>query len=98
VFVVLLSYLRPLAEVDALLEAHRAYLAKQYANGVFLLSGLKEPRTGGVIIARAKSLEELHGVLAEDPFQVHGVAAYEVVEFVARAVAPGLERLVGAHG
>jgi uncharacterized protein YciI len=94
-FVVMLNYLRPLHEVDVHLEAHRAYLAEQYNNGTFLLSGPKEPRTGGVILARAASLDELHQVLARDPFHVHGIAAFEVVQFSVRAAAPGLEQLVG---
>lgn len=95
-FVVILNYLRPLDEVDAHLQAHRAYLAEQCANGTFLVSGPREPRTGGVILARATSLDELQRVLAHDPFHTQGIAAYEVVQFSARAAALGLEQLVDA--
>ncbi len=92
-FVVMLNYLRSLAEVDLHLEAHKAYLEEQYASGNFLLSGPKEPRTGGVILARAATLDELHAILAGDPFLVHGIAAVEIVQFTVRAAAPGLEQL-----
>lgn len=95
-FIVELTYVRPLAEADAHLEAHRGFLAEQYANGVFLASGPKEPRTGGVILARAGSVEELEAVLAQDPFQAHGVAEYRVTRFHVRAAGRGLEQLVGA--
>jgi uncharacterized protein YciI len=93
-FVIMLNYVRPLNEVDVYLEAHRAFLAAQYAAGIFLMSGPKEPRTGGVVLARANTLDELHEVLARDPFQIHGIAAYEIVQFSPRAAAPGLEHLL----
>lgn len=80
-FVVLLNYLRPLAVIDELLPAHVAFLDEQYRTGVFLASGRRVPRTGGVILARAASREELDAVLAQDPFALAGAAAYEVVEF-----------------
>lgn len=95
-FVVTLSYIRPLHEADAHMDAHKAFLEEQYESGTFLMSGPKEPRTGGVILARAASLEELQHILARDPFQIHGIAAFEIVQFTARAAAPGLEHLIGA--
>lgn len=95
-FVVTLHYLQPLAIVDQHLEAHRAYLAQQYANGTFLASGPQEPRTGGVILAQAESPKALQAALALDPFHMHGIAEYKVVQFTARMVAPGLERLMDA--
>jgi uncharacterized protein YciI len=81
VFVVSLTYVKPLAEVDALLARHNAFLDRHYRAGRFLLSGRKEPRTGGVIVAAAHSMQELAGIFDEDPFKVHGVADYEFVEF-----------------
>lgn len=95
-FVVELTYVKPLDEVDGHLEAHRAYLDGQYANGTFVASGPKEPRTGGIILARAGSLDELMAALALDPFMIHGVARYAVTRFHVRAAGAGFERLIGA--
>lgn len=95
-FVVELTYVKPLSEVDAHLEAHRAYLTDQYANGVFVASGPKEPRTGGVILARAASVDALMATLALDPFRIHGLAEYTVTRFHVRATGPGFEPLAGA--
>lgn len=81
-FVVSLSYKVDLSEVDKHLEAHVAYLQKQYADGYFLASGRKEPRTGGVILAKAGSRDELQTVLQQDPFYLHQLADYEVTEFL----------------
>lgn len=80
-FVVILTYTRPLEEVDAHLEAHSQYLGRQYQQGVFIASGRQVPRTGGVILARAASREALQQVLEQDPFWAHGLAEYQVIEF-----------------
>ncbi len=92
-FIVLLNYVKSLDEVDRLVEAHVAYLDEQYAQGRFIASGRKVPRTGGVILSRMESREALEAVLAKDPFAEHGVASYEIVEFVPSKVLPGYENL-----
>lgn len=93
-FVVLLTYTQPLEAVDALLPAHREFLQRMYADGVFLLSGRKEPRDGGVILATAESLPALEAALAQDPFQVHGVASYQIIRFTPTMAAPILTPLL----
>lgn len=80
-YVVLLTYTASLDQVDAHLSAHRDYLARHYASGMFLLSGRKEPREGGVILAQAASREALEAVLVQDPFYLRGVVRHEVVQF-----------------
>lgn len=84
-YLILLTYQRPLSEVDALLPAHRAFLERHYRAGHFLLSGRQEPRTGGVILARAESSDDVSAWIAEDPFQQAGLASYQVI-----AWSPGL--------
>jgi len=95
-FVVLLTYTEPLAAVDALVPAHREFLQRMYQAGTFLLSGRKEPRDGGVILANASSAQELESVLVQDPFHVHGVASYQVIEFLPTMAAPALQSLIAA--
>jgi len=95
-FVVLLTYVGPLEAVDALLPAHREFLGRMYQAGTFLLSGRMEPREGGVILANAGSLQELQSVLGQDPFRIHGLASYQVVEFIPTMAAPALQSLVTA--
>ena len=93
-FVILLTYTQPLAEVDKLIPAHREFLQRMYETGRFLLSGRKEPRTGGVILASAASMEALKRLLADDPFSVHGVADYQIIEFTPTMSAPELQSLI----
>ena len=87
-FIVLLTYRRPLEEVDALIEAHRDWLAPNLAEGVFFLTGRRVPRTGGVILAHGLTRAELDRRLAEDPFQA--VADYEVIEVAPASVSEHL--------
>ena len=94
VFVLLLTYTRPLAEVDALMREHMAWLNEQYDAGRFLVSGRQIPRTGGVILARGDDREEIEALAATDPFVAGGVATCEVVEFRASQVAEGLRPLL----
>src|SRR5262245_54429887 len=80
-FVVLLTYVKPLPDVDRHMRAHVKFLAEHYAAKTFITSGRQVPRTGGVILARATSKEALVEILQRDPFCQHGVATFEVIEF-----------------
>ena len=89
----LLTYVRPLAAVDALMREHVAWLDEHYAAGRFLVSGRRIPRTGGVILARGDDRAEIEALAATDPFVAAGVATCEVIRFRASQTAPGLEGL-----
>lgn len=67
------------------------WLDEQYARGVFLASGRKNPRDGGVIIAVAEDRARIEQITAGDPFVTAGVCAYRVTEFAATKTAPALE-------
>jgi uncharacterized protein YciI len=93
-FVVVLTYRADLARVDESLQDHVAWLDRQYADGVFLVSGARVPRTGGVILAADLSAEDLQARLAEDPFHRQGLAEYAVTEFVPSRAADSLTHLL----
>lgn len=93
-YAIILRYTRPLADVETLLEAHRAWLRDNYAAGRFLLAGPQRPRTGGFILAAAMERDELDALLGRDPFHQAGVAAYEVVEFAPTTADKRLAALV----
>ncbi|KOU60922.1 hypothetical protein ADK57_28850 [Streptomyces sp. MMG1533] len=91
-FVLELTYTAPLDAVDAVLRAHVAWLDAQYAQGVFLASGPKSPRDGGVILAVAGDRARIEEITAGDPFVTAGVCEYRITEFTATKTAPDLER------
>jgi len=94
VFVIELTYKVSLADIDARMRAHVAFLKKYYAAGNFLVSGRQVPRTGGIILALADSREQIEAIMAEDPFCQHGLADVRIVEFRASQRAPDLPERV----
>jgi uncharacterized protein YciI len=92
-FIVTLTYLRPLAEIDALMPQHVAWLRRHYEAGLFIVSGRQKPRNGGVILTRTVSRANLKAVLEADPFVRSGCASFEVMEFKPSMTAPGAESL-----
>ena len=92
-FIVTLTYLKPVEDVDALMPGHLAWLDEGYADGLFVASGRRIPRTGGVILARSGDEAALSAFLARDPFVIHGAARCDVVEFAASRTSSGLEGL-----
>ena len=92
-FIVTLTYLKPVEEIDALMHDHVAWLKKGYDEGLFIASGRRVPRSGGVILAKSGDEQALRENLARDPFVVHGTARCEVVEFTPSMTAPGAEVL-----
>lgn len=95
-FAVILTYKKPMEEVERHTVAHRAFLDEYYAKGVLVMSGRQTPPTGGVIIAKAQTREQLDAILAQDPFAIADVADYEVYEFIPNKFQPVLKELIEA--
>jgi uncharacterized protein YciI len=94
VFVIELIYEAELAEVDAHMREHMAFVRKQYAAGRFLVSGRKIPRDGGIILALGESRDEIEALMQEDPFCKLGLAKARVIEFRASQRAEDLPKRV----
>ena len=92
-FIVSLTYLVPLEEVDKFLALHVSYLQEQYALGNFIASGRKVPRTGGIILSQMESLQKLQTVLEKDPFQINNLATYEIQKFMPTMTSKEFENL-----
>jgi len=80
-FIAIVKYKKPLIEVDKFLEAHREFLTRHYAAGDVITSGPQTPRAGGVIMLKADSRDAVDAILSQDPFNINGIADYQVVEF-----------------
>ena len=94
-FVIELTYTATLAEIDAHMAAHVQFLKKYYAAGHFLVSGRKIPRDGGVIVAMAKSRQEVEAIIREDPFFARGLADFRIIQFRASQRADDLPKRLG---
>ena len=93
-FALLATYTKPAEEVDQLLDEHRAWIIRHMEAGRILLTARQVPLTGGLILARASSVDEVWEMIREDPFHASGAAEYDVREFTPVRAAPGLEGLL----
>lgn len=95
-FALIARYSQPAEVVDQHLEAHKEWIRGHYEAGRILLTARQVPLTGGLILAKAGSIDEVRAMIAEDPFVTAGVSEYEVLEYAPVRTAPGLEALLEA--
>lgn len=90
-FVVILTYLKPIEEIEACTAEHRAWLDQHVRSGRLIATGPMVPRTGGVFLARGGgSKAALEALLRDDPFQVRGLVRCDVIEFAPGKYHPAL--------
>lgn len=68
VFIAILTYTRPIEEIDANLAKHREYLKNLVEKHKLLVAGRLNPRTGTVIISKNISRQEFEDIVKNDPF------------------------------
>jgi uncharacterized protein YciI len=91
----IIRYRRPLDEVLAHYDAHRAYLQSLKADGVLVASGPLEPRSGGALLLRVPddAVEKtLDRVRDGDPYWKAGVAQYELLGWNVKTGREDLDR------
>jgi uncharacterized protein YciI len=93
-FIINLEYIVPLEALDVHMNAHVKFLKNYYDEGVFLTSGRKVPRTGGIILAVGKSKEELELIIQEDPFYIHKLAKFTITEFLNSQMHPAFKKMM----
>ena len=90
-YVLEITYTAPLARIEEILPQHRAFLQTGYDRGWLLMSGPLNPRTGGIVVARAPSLEEIQAFFRQDPYQLNQLATYRFAEFSPVKHQPSME-------
>lgn len=80
-FIIDLKLTKDLHVVDKYVPEHREWLKTKYDQGLFLCSGPKIPRTGGVIITLIKDRNVVEAIIKEDPYYRNDVASYSLIEF-----------------
>ncbi|MEM1119399.1 MAG: YciI family protein [Bacteroidota bacterium] len=92
-FIIELTYKVELKRVDEYLEEHVNYLKEQYENDMFIASGRKVPRTGGVILSKTDDRKKLLEILEKDPFKINDLANYNITEFIPSMTSKMFENL-----
>lgn len=80
-FVVIVTYKKSLDVIDQHLVAHRTHLDIGYQKNFLIASGPQNPRIGGVILSQLNDRATLEVFLDQDPFRIHDVADYQIIEF-----------------
>lgn len=93
-FIISLTYIVPLEQLDEHMAEHVKFLNTYYKQNVFLTSGRKVPRTGGIIIAQAESKDALEAIMTEDPFCQHGLAEVTITEFLNSQMHPAFKKMM----
>lgn len=93
-FIINLHYIVPLTELDKHMNAHVKFLQKYYKQNIFVASGRKVPRTGGIILALAESKEQVEEIIQQDPFFTHNLAEFTITEFLTSQYHPDLKNLL----
>ena len=93
-FIVNLTYIKSIKEVEKYLDNHIEYLNKQYSLENFICSGRKNPRIGGVILAKAKNINIINEIIEEDPFFINKIAKYDITEFIPTKYVNGFEKFI----
>ncbi|MBN9357894.1 MAG: hypothetical protein J0I15_15695 [Herbaspirillum huttiense] len=77
IFAIVLTYIRPIEEVQRHLDPHKAWLAAQLKQGRVICAGPLAAGGGGLILASCADEAELHAMMALDAFISQGVASYQ---------------------
>jgi len=80
-FIVELTYKKPLEEVEKHVETHRVFIKAGVEAGHFMMAGPKVPRTGGIVIADFKDLSTCQAYFQQDSFYQFDMADFKFIEF-----------------
>lgn len=78
----LIRYRRPIEEVVAHQEGHRAFQRKLKEDGMLIAAGPHDPRFGGMMLLRVpdeNSAKTLDAIRDADPYYQAGVVQYELL-------------------
>jgi uncharacterized protein YciI len=77
-FAITLNYLRPPEDIQAQLEAHKAWLVRYIQTGNILFAGPLHAKAGGFVLAHASGQPDIQNMIAEDPFHIHSLVSFDV--------------------
>lgn len=79
-FVVLLKFTGDKSRAGPLMEGHRRWIERGFADGVFALVGTLQPSAGGAVLAHGISRMDLEARVNEDPFVSEKLVTPEILD------------------
>ncbi|MBB4235879.1 YciI family protein [Rhizobium esperanzae] len=77
-FAIKLRYIGPNEDIQSHLDAHKAWLVKYTKAGNILVAGPVPQGDAGFVLAHADDLAVIQSMIAEDPFDIHRLATFEI--------------------
>lgn len=94
-FIVFLKFSNNKAAAPKFMDAHNAWIAQGFADGVFQCVGSIMPASGGVVVAHGESREALEARVNADPFVLYDVVQAEITQVDVKKTMPALNYLKG---
>ncbi len=79
-FIVLLKFSDNKGKASQFMDGHKEWIKRGFDDGVFLLVGSLQPKSGGAIVAHNTSLPDLQSRVNTDPFVAENVVKAEILE------------------
>ena len=79
-YIVLLKFSDNRANAKQFMDGHKAWIARGFTDGVFVLAGSLQPNLGGSILVHNTTLSELQVRVNDDPFIAEGVVSAEILD------------------
>jgi uncharacterized protein YciI len=90
-FITFLKFAENRSAAPEFMAAHNEWIAKGFADGVFLCAGSLQPAAGGAILASGESRTAHDARIASDPFVVQGIVTAETYEIDPKRTVPALD-------
>ncbi|MCK3778368.1 hypothetical protein MZK49_16825 [Ensifer sesbaniae] len=92
-FVTFLKFAENRAAAPEFMAAHNEWIARGFADGVFLCVGSLQQAAGGAILAHQESRAAYDARIAADPFVVQGIVTVETYEIDPKRTVAALDFL-----
>ena len=92
-YITLLTFSENKDAVSEFMQAHGEWIAKGFADGVFLSAGTIQPAEGGAIVAHGEERAAYDARIASDPFVREGVVVATTHEIDVKRTNPALDFL-----
>ncbi|MCV6546685.1 MAG: hypothetical protein OIF56_05290 [Cohaesibacter sp.] len=92
-YITFLKFSENKAVAPEFMQAHNEWIAKGFADGVFLSVGALKPAAGGAILAHDEERTTYDARIASDPFVAEGIVIAETHEVEIKRTIPELDLL-----
>ncbi|MBU2670036.1 hypothetical protein KOI35_41680 [Actinoplanes bogorensis] len=76
------KYLVPVEQVDAVRDAHLAFLEGLEAQNLVVTAGRQDPPVGGVVLLNVEDEGRAREIIAQDPYVLSKVAEYTATGWI----------------